>query len=67
MGEEIKVDEYEGCVRSPVLHGLAQSVRHTRSREGQSLPVCGVRRAQEELDTDITIRVSFCFPASSVS
>lgn len=48
MGQKVEVDEHEGGVRSPVLSSLAQSVRHAGSREGQSLPVRGVRRRSIE-------------------
>lgn len=62
MDEEIKVDEYEGGVRSPVLYRLVQSVRHTGSRKGQSVPVCGVTLGvQDELITSNTKQSTFLF------
>lgn len=44
VGQKVQMDEHEGGVRSPVLSLLAQSVRQAGSRQGQSLPVRGLRR-----------------------
>lgn len=55
MGQKVQVDEHEGGVRSPVLRRLAQSVCHAGSREGQSLPVRGLRR-RPHLYTNVSSR-----------
>lgn len=39
MGQEVKVDEYEGSVWSSVLYSLAEPLCNTRPRQGRFVPV----------------------------
>lgn len=39
MGQEVKMDEYEGGVRPSVLYRLAEPLCGTRPRQGRPLPV----------------------------
>lgn len=44
MGQEVQMDEYEGCVRPPLLHWLAKPLRGTWPRQGWCVPVCCVKK-----------------------
>lgn len=39
MGQKVKMDEYEGGVRPPVLYSLAEPLRNARSRQGGRVSV----------------------------
>ncbi len=58
MGQKVQVDEHEGGVRSPVLSGLDESVCPAGSREGQSLPVRGLRRPTRHVTCSVSTQTS---------
>lgn len=58
MGQTVQVDEHEGGVRSPVLSGLAESVRPAGSRKGQSLPVRGLSRPTWHVTCSVSTQTS---------
>lgn len=45
MGQEVKMDEYEGGVRTPLLHRLAEPLRGAWPWQGWHLPVYCVKEA----------------------